>query len=189
MANAPVNPRRRNSTAGVTLVEVLVALVLFALIGGAGFSVLDQVIRVQNLTEGRLQRLAQVQRAMHVVSQDFMQVSGGSLDFTDAIVSFRRSAGTGDMAVRYGLEESTLVRSVSGADARGPARQALLSNVARIGWRFFDPGSGWVTTWPPNPVVTTRLNPAAVALEVQLTGLMPSGDLPRIVILPADPAR
>ena len=37
----------RDREAGVTLVEVLVALVLCALIGGAGLAVLDQVLRVQ----------------------------------------------------------------------------------------------------------------------------------------------
>ena len=40
------------SAAGVTLVEMLVALVLFALIAAAGFTVLDQVVRVQDRHRG-----------------------------------------------------------------------------------------------------------------------------------------
>ena len=53
---------------------MLVALVLFALIGGAGLAVLDQA-----RTDGRLERLADVQRAMHLLTLDFMQATGGSL--------------------------------------------------------------------------------------------------------------
>ena len=104
---------------------MLVALVLFALIGTAGFSVLDQVIRVQARTDGRLERLAEMQRAMHLVTLDFMQASGGSLSFADGAVSFRRGAGVGEIAVRYGLEDTALVRSVSGSLGAAPAGQAL----------------------------------------------------------------
>ena len=41
----------------MTLVEMLVALALFALIGLAGFTMLDSVLRVQRHTEGRLEWL------------------------------------------------------------------------------------------------------------------------------------
>ena len=78
MSRAPA-PGGRDREAGVTLTEVLVALVLFALIGGAGLAVLDQVLRVQARTDGRLERLAEVQRAMHLLTLDFMQATGGSL--------------------------------------------------------------------------------------------------------------
>jgi general secretion pathway protein J len=182
-------PERRDATAGATLVEVLVALVLFALIGGAGFSVLDQVIRVQSRTEGRLDRVAQMQRAMQLLTLDFMLASRGSLVLADGAVSFRRNSGAEELAVRYGVEDESLVRSVSGKGSLGPTHQVLLSNVKSADWQFFDPASGWVPTWPPASEDPVRVNPGAVAIDVVLDGPAPSGNLRRIAILPQDPAR
>ena len=46
--------------AGLTLIELLVAMAIFAVIGVAGLAVLDTVLNVNARTDGRLERLAQV---------------------------------------------------------------------------------------------------------------------------------
>jgi general secretion pathway protein J len=181
-------PLRRDAQAGMTLVEVLVSLVLFALIGTAGFSILDQVIRVQRGTEGRLDHLAEIQRGMQILTQDFMQASGNSLNFADGAVSFRRSAGNDEMAVRYGLDGTNLVRVVS--DPRsGSVRQILLSGVDGLRWSFLNPTNGWSETWPPRGTEAAPYNPAAVALDAGVTGAGLSGDLRRVAVLPSEERR
>ena len=179
-------PARRDPSAGVTLVEVLVALALFALIGAAGFSVLDQVIRVQDRTDGRLQRLAQVQRTMQVLAQDFMQAEGGSLGFGDGAVAFRRSAGPGEIAVRYALEDGALVRTIAGRGSDAQGRQTLLPGVAALRWGFLDGDLRWGPDWPPPASEGPQGNPRAVSLDMLLQGSGLSGDLRRVAVLPAD---
>lgn len=174
---------------GVSLVEVLVALALLALIGVAGFSVLDQVIRVQNQTEGRLDRLASFQRTAHVFSLDLMQARGGSLGFADGAVSFRRNGGAGDLAVRYSLEDGALVRGLSGANGGGATRQQLLVDVRTLRWGFWSDAGAWIDGWPPANAEGERLNPKAVALEVDLVGPALSGVLRRVVVLPEEVGR
>jgi general secretion pathway protein J len=178
---------RRHPEAGVTLVEALVALMLFALIGAAGFTVLDQVIRVQSRTEGRLQHLAEVQRTMHLLTQDFMQAKGGSLGFADGAVGFRRSAAQGQFAVRYGLEGSALLRRVSGEGGTA-ASQVLLTGVSAASWQFYSPEAGWADTWPVEPALKPS-NPEAVLLDLTLAGPGPAGRLRRIAVLPAEVSR
>jgi general secretion pathway protein J len=175
----------RDRAAGVTLVEMLVALVLFALIAVAGFTVLDQVVRVQDGTQGRLDRLAQMQRSMHILTQDLMFASGSSLSSADGAVSFRRSAADGEMSVRYDVEDATLVRSVSGALGARPARQPLLTGVRAFGWSFLDANRQWNARWPAAPN-GPKGNPAAVALDLALAGPGLSGELRRVAILPAE---
>ncbi len=146
--------------AGFTLVELLVALALFALIGMAGFSMLDQVLRTQRQTEGRLDRLAELQRAMYLLTEDFSQATPRS--FAAALppakpgapepgiaVRLSRSAPaaeTGSVGLTYALDGDTLVRTVEGAPAR---RQPLVRGVAAVDWRFLDATQGWIETWPP----------------------------------------
>ena len=178
-------PPARDPAAGVTLVEMLVALVLFALIAVAGFTVLDQVVRVQSGTQGRLDRLAEMQRTMQILTQDLMFASGASLSFADDAVSFRRSAANGEMAVRYDLEDATLVRSVSGGAGARPARQPLLSGVDPLRWSFLDANRQWIARWPAT-LNGPKANPAAVALDLDLTGRGLSGVLRRVAILPGE---
>lgn len=187
MTPPPETARERGSEAGVTLVEVLVGLVMFALIGLAGFTVLDQVIRVQTRIDGRLDRLAEIQRTAYLVKLDFMQASRGSLSLSDGAVSLRRDAGAGEIAVRYGLEDGVLVRSISGGNGAN-ARQRLLSGVEAIRWDFLDPQGVWVGDWPAAATRPAQDNPVAVSLDLALAGQGLSGELRRLVRLPAEAA-
>ena len=63
----------RDTEAGLTLIEVLVALALFSLIGLAGFTMLDNILRVQSGTQGRLERLGQIDRALVIFSRDLQE--------------------------------------------------------------------------------------------------------------------
>ena len=53
------SPRAERCRKGFTLIEVLIALGLFALIGVAGFTLLNSVLRTQDATDTRLGRMAE----------------------------------------------------------------------------------------------------------------------------------
>ncbi len=167
----------RRAEAGVTLVEVLVSLVIFALIGVAGFGMLDQVLRTERLTEGRLDRLGQMSRAMQVITLDFATAEGGSLDAGQEAVSINRAAPGmtgGSVRVGYVLAGGVLVRRLQDVGGQGLADQLLLDGVAAADWQFLDAELGWVSTWPVPErvaVLTGRpKNPQAVAVTLTLAG-------------------
>jgi general secretion pathway protein J len=163
--------------AGFTLIELIISLLLFALIAVAGVALVDSVIGVQGRTEGRLDRLTDLQRAMLVVTGDLEQVASGDLSGGGAGIDFTRAApgvGGPPVRVRYGIDRGTLVR-----DAGGGA-QAVLRGVASVRWRFF--ATGWSERWPVSEATRGEW-PHAVELEVTLDGT-PAGAVRRVVRLP-----
>jgi general secretion pathway protein J len=177
-----VNRRAEAGEAGFTLIELMISLGLFALIAVAGLSLVEGIIKVQGRTEKRLDRLADLQRTMFVVSSDMEQIAGGRLAGGGANLSFTRAApGMGGAAVplRYSLAGGALVRTV------GPAPQLVLAGVASARWRFWD--GAWVDRWPANDEGKDRW-PRAVALEMQVAGPGGTpGSLRRVIALPVRP--
>jgi general secretion pathway protein J len=167
---------------GFTLIELMISLALFALIAVAGLALVDSVLGVQGRTEGRLDRLATLQRAMLVVGSDLEQIARGDLKGGGADVSFTRAApgvGGPPIGVSYALAGGVLTRSAGGAT------QALLPGVSALRWRFFD--GGWIDRWPAGEGAA-RAWPRAIEFEVTLAeGAVPQGALRRVIQLPVRP--
>ncbi|MET0309949.1 MAG: type II secretion system protein GspJ [Sphingomonas sp.] len=165
---------------GFTLIELMISLGLFALIAVAGLALVDGIINVNQRTEGRLDRLAALQRTMFVLTSDLDQVSSGPIEGGGNRISFTRTApGYGGISVpvKYGVAGGVLVRGA------GPAPQLLLPGVARAQWRFWD--GAWVDRWPLDDKSRDRW-PRAVSIDLEVVG--PGGTpvtLRRVVALPA----
>jgi general secretion pathway protein J len=172
----------RRADAGFTLIEVLVSLALFAMIAGAGVSVLDQVLRAQSQTDGRLEHLASLQRLMHLVTRDLSEATPGTVQGDGSALTLGRSAGPGRVSVTYALTEGRMTRAV--AQIRGsptPATQRLLAEVAALRWQYLDGAGIWQDTWPG----TADLKQADLRAVVMVINLAPgTGDLRRVVAVP-----
>lgn len=174
--------RAEAGESGFTLIELMISLGLFAAIAVAGLTMVEGIIKVQERTEGRLDRLADLQRAMTVISADLDQIADGRLSGGGGSIAFTRSApGMGGAAVplRYGVVAGTLVRRV------GPAPQQVLGRVTTAQWRFWD--GAWFDQWPVSEETRERW-PQAVELQIQAAG--PGGvpgTLRRLVVLPVRP--
>lgn len=156
---------------------------------------LDQVLRTQRLTDGRLERLAELQRAMHLMTLDFSQAISASLTVETGpdgpVVAWRRNAteaSGGSYFMEYALSEGTLIRVVAVTKATPLARQPLLREVTAVGWQFYEPSAGWGTEWPPVARVVLPgqpvPNPQAIAITITLAGT--GGQLRRVVLLPGE---
>jgi general secretion pathway protein J len=174
----------RSPDAGVTLIEMMIALALFALIGTAGFAMLDQVLRSQRGSEGRLERLSEQERALHLISADFKMAAPRSLTAAEDKVTLTRPGSGGSLQLAYRLYAGTLRRAVQHPGQT--ADQTLLTGVAAITWRFLTPEGNWSDTWPTDTVqsLTTPRNPRAIELTIALQDN--AGQLRRVAPLPAD---
>ncbi len=154
----------RRPDAGVTLVEMLVALALFALIGVASFSMLAALTRLRDRSEGRLDAYAALDRTLTLFSRDMMQSPPRGVALEDGRLWVPRPGGG---RFGYVLDAGTLVR---GDGTAAGLNQHLLGGVVGLGWRFLDADGAWHQGWPDPD------SPAALrAVEMDLTVASPDG--------------
>lgn len=172
----------RDGQGGFTLLELMISLGLFALIAVAGLALVDSVIGVEDKTGARLDRVAELQRAMFVINSDLDQIAPGPMAGDAAGLAFARAApgfGGPNVGVAYRVVGGNLMRVVSGRP------QQVLSGVAAARWRYFD--GGWFDRWPATDE-QAQAWPRAVAVEMQVTGAG-GGAVRRVVTLPGQPSQ
>jgi len=166
--------------AGFTLIEVIVALALFAIIALAGVALVDTVLGAQARTAGRLDRLGDLQRAMVVVARDFTGIADAPLVGSATGVGFDRHVDGGAIGISYRLADGVFER------IDGGRTQVVLDHVAAVRWHYYALPGGWQERWPASDA-QARGWPLAVAVEIDLAGPGLSGTLRRVIDLPVRP--
>jgi general secretion pathway protein J len=162
---------------GFTLLELLVAIAIFAILGTLALSGYTELQRQSEYAEQRLARVREVQRAVQLIVQDLSQIeprpvreglgevripavaAGTSVDYP---MQFTR-AGWSNGA---GLPRPTLQRVAYRVDGDGlwrdhwvtldrtmtvePVRFRLLADVRSVRFRFMTAERSWVERWPAN---------------------------------------
>ena len=193
--------------AGFTLLELLVAVAVFAILSSMAYGGLRNVIDNSQQTELSMQRLQQVQLAMLKISRDFTQLSQRNIrdeygnpnnyimagEGGDVFIEFSRGGRRNPaqllrshlLRVAYKLEENTLSRLHWPHLDRTQEMQAyesvLLEDVENASIRFLDNSNEWHNEWPPLSA-TGQTGDAAVTLSaIEFTlELQDWGELVRI---------
>lgn len=193
--------------AGFTLLELLVAVAVFAILSSMAYGGLRNVIDNSQQTELSMQRLQQVQLAMLKISRDFTQLSqrnirdeyGNSSNYimagegSDVFIEFSRGGRRNPaqlqrshlQRVAYKLEENALSRLHWPHLDRTQEMQAyesvLLEDVENASIRFLDNSNEWHNEWPPLSATGQPGDAAAVLSAIEFTlELQDWGELVRI---------
>ena len=199
-------------TAGFTLIEVLVAIAIFPIVGVMALTGYTQLQRQSEYQNQRLERVREVQRAVQMIAQDLTQIEPRPI--REPIGEQRVPAVLAGESVEYkleftragwsntaGLPRPTLQRVAYRLDQDGlwrdywrvldrtqttePTRYNLLKGVRSVTFRFMTPARDWTDRWP----VLEGQNPLEqertrpAAIEVTLE-LDDWGVIRRIVELP-----
>jgi type II secretion system protein J len=114
----------RAANAGVTLIEMLVALGVSALIGLAGFILLDSVTGTEARVADRLSILKDRERAFHLLGHDMRAAlshqfqDGLRLDHGDRVVTWRASDEGLERHLEYGAGGGRVVQQILQEPAR-----------------------------------------------------------------------
>ncbi len=190
-----MNTRQR----GLTLIELMVALAIFAVLGVLSYRALAEVSTSRTRLEDGFERWRSVGRAMQRIDADLLQLvapaasasTAANVQASPALLLTRAASGGAELQLLR-LEEARGVRRVgyrlvdgrldwlrwSGRDAVGePTVEPLLGNVRNVRWRFLT-GGNRVDAWPPGERRHTL--PDAVILELELPD---HGTLTRFIAL------
>ncbi len=198
MSNPIASPLSvKPQVSGFTLIEILVAMVIFALIGIGAYSLLANTFLISNTVELHTDRLAELQRAEHRLQQDIEQFSfrqtrnefgdrtallRGETGFSDSTgyLEFTRSGWSNPAAlprsdlehVIYKLEDGSLWRLswffLDRTESEADLKRELLTGVEKFTVRFLTKDDQWLEQWNTTGGDEIDKLPRAVAIELEL---------------------
>lgn len=199
---------RRIRPRGFTLIEILVAMAVFAILSALAYGALSQIITSSEVLSARMDRVQAIQRTMRLMSQDFLQLSprpvrdelgdgfGAALrsDFQSGFaIELTRGGWSNPMVMprgtlqraAYRLEEDELIRYHWRVLDRTLSNEVisvtLLDDVQSLVFLFMQENGEWTEQWPPlgrQGPLGLRLRPRAV--QIVLT-LVDEGEITRII--------
>ena len=194
---------------GFTLLELLVAVAIFAVLSAMAYGGLSSVIDNSQQTETSMQRLQQVQLAMLKISRDFTQLAqrnirdeyGNSKDYVltgeggDIFIEFTRGGRRNPaelqrshlQRVAYKLEDNQLSRldwpHLDRTREMQPYESVLLDQVENAGVRFLDKNNEWHDEWPPLNAVSQEGDDSETLSAIEFTlELQDWGELVRLFV-------
>jgi general secretion pathway protein J len=145
---------------GFTLLEVMIALTVFAVISGLAWQILDGAMKTTGHTDQRSAALNQLQRTWNLFDRDFFQLQpraprGEEQVFTqhDQQLALTTLSGVSgqlrlervEWRVHDGRLWRTLWPEIDGPVSQKREEVPILDGVKAMHWRFFD--EGWADKW------------------------------------------
>ena len=196
-----------NRQSGFTLMEILVALFIFAVVGLISAQLLGRTVNAYEVLDDRGQRLGQIHRAMLVVERDMLQFRNRPIRMAqgeplpalmigdEGALSMTRGGWRNPLQrprselqrVGYRMQDEKLVRGYwSVLDRRGdeePISQTLLEGVEELEFFAIDQNGGEHKFWPPKAGQGAgQLQIAGLVLRVSM---VPLGTVERVWEVPS----
>lgn len=191
-----------------TLIEVLVAMAIFAILSALAYGTLSQTVLSAEILGDRMDRLQAIQRTIRMLADDMQQLSPRPVrdelgeNFEPALntgfrsgfaIELTRSGWNNPMVLprstmqraAYRIEDDKLVRYywtvLDRTLSNEPVSVVLLDGVESLEFRFYQANGEFVQQWPPaeqSGPANVRLRPRAVEVILRLED---EGEITRLI--------
>jgi general secretion pathway protein J len=162
---------------GFTLIELMIAILIAAIIAAIGYGTMTQAIKSRDLVKEQQTRLLNLQNAIRIMEQDFVQAAPRPVrqavgdepaqqamigqPGSQPVVAFTRNGWSnpaglqrpGLQRVAYFLENGTLRREywnvLDPTLASQTVKRDLMQHVKSFTLRYLDVNRTWQPQWPP----------------------------------------
>ena len=201
--------RHRQPTRGFTLLELLVAIAVFATLSVMAYGALREVMASSAHVEAEVEKLARLQLTFTWLERDLAQAIGRPVrdaygdhahamlggDLGTELLLFTRAGHSNPaqsarrsslLRVGYRLDEKRFSRVfwpvVDAVQGTEPVQRELLDNVNSVSLRFLNHSVAWQPSWPTD-IQSSALTcvPAAVEVTLDVDGL---GEVRRLIRTP-----
>ena len=185
-------------TRGFTLIELMVAIFITAIVFAMGYGAVNQALNNKGALEEKQERLLAVQTTMRVLAQDFGQLSSRPVrdptgdswqpvlrsgQTTQPYLTFTRAGWANPAGVQrpalqrvaYALENNTLRREywpvLDSLLSTQTVKRELITGVKSVTFRYMDVSRQWRDQWPPQGLAgdpNVNLRSRPVAVEVTI---------------------
>ncbi|MBY0407504.1 MAG: type II secretion system protein GspJ [Rickettsiales bacterium] len=156
---------------GFTLLELLVAMLLFSLIGIGGHTLLQSVLHTSETEKIHAEQLSRLQKTLFLLAQDFTQIEPATL-----------SAASPDYALRFRRHGWPIPRSLPRSDLMEVGLRVENGTLMRYVWPEGNPSARQSQILLPSVREFTMRPVPPRAIELRLT--TESGPLRRIFEVP-----
>lgn len=183
---------------GFTLLELLIASIIFAIMALMAYGGLDNVIENSKSSQQAMKRLQQIQQCIAVLDRDFSQILPRPIrdeygnkqpylrasETNDHLLEFTRGGRVNPanllrssmLRVAYRFDDKTLVRiqwpQLDRAQGAKPRETNIIDGLDEINFRFLGKSGEWNDQWPPLNASTTDLQQPDVNRPVAMEVLM-----------------
>lgn len=163
---------------GLTLIELMVALAIFAVLGVMSYRALSVAANGEARLDSDVQRQEALSRALGRIESEILAIveptapGVGALQFdaNEELSFLRLDEGRGVRRVGFRLSGQKLEWLLwEGRERTGlPQVEVLLDGVERLRWQFYDQGRR-LSVWPPEAAYQAKL-PAGIGVELDVSG-------------------